>query len=253
MFSPALFFSARKRKGEPFTAFVDGANVAYFGQGVVNYSQITQVVAELERMGERPLVIMPRKYVNASFRIANGSVQTLNSRDLEAMARYATFFVGELLRDFFTLLTTNKISSLVNSGKIFVVPAQCFDDYYWMLASVSDQNGAALEVSPTAGIRFPGIRPMLISNDQMRDHRLELLEPQLFRRWYNSQVVTYSISKYEEDVWEDRTVDFTPADFFSREVQENAFDLDGSQGTAWHLPVSGWEPRSDRLCIAISH
>lgn len=146
------------------------------------------------------------------------------------------------------------MSSLVNAGKMFIVPAECLDDYYWMLASVSDQNGTALEVSPTDGstARFPGIRPMLISNDLMRDHKLELLEPQLFRRWYNSQVVTYSLSSTEHDKWENRTVRFIPADFFSREVQENTFDKDGTHGTAWHLPVSGWEPRSDRLCIAVA-
>lgn len=142
----------------------------------------------------------------------------------------------------------------MNTGKLFVVPAQCFDDYYWMLASVSDQNGAALEVAPADGntTRFPGIRPMLISNDQMRDHKLELLEPQLFRRWYSSQVVTYAISNYEADEWEDRIVRFVPADFFSREVQGNPFKREESKGTAWHLPVSGWEPRSDRLCLAVS-
>lgn len=123
-----------------------------------------------------------------------------------------------------------------------------------MLASVSDQNGANLEVSPTDGdtARFPGIRPMLISNDQMRDHKLELLEPRLFRRWYSSQVVTYAISSYEEDEWENRTVRFMPADFFSREIQGNVFDRGGRAGTAWHLPVSGWEPRADRLCIAVN-
>jgi len=224
-----LLCGFRDREGSPFTAFVDGANVAYFGQGTVRYSQVVRVVEELEKMGEKPLVIMPRKYVNASFRVANGQTQKLGQKDLEA------------------------ITELVSECKLYIVPAQCFDDYYWMLASVSAQSGSTLEVSPAEDtVSFPGIRPMLISNDQMRDHKLELLEPRLFRRWYSSQVVTYTISPYEGDEWSNRTVNFTPADFFSREIQGNSFDNDGRVGRAWHLPVSGWEPRSDRLCIAVS-
>ena len=74
--------------------------MAYFGQGTVKYSQIVKVVEELEKMGERPLVIMPRKYVNASFRLANGSTQKLAHRDLEAITRYVTSVAdaGLLLR-----------------------------------------------------------------------------------------------------------------------------------------------------------
>lgn len=217
----------QEREGGPFTAFVDGANVAYFGQGSVQYSQLLKVVEELEKMGERPLIIMPRKYVNASFKIATGAVQKLQPRDLEV------------------------ITKLINEGKMFTVPAQCFDDYYWMLASVSDQNGPLPPVSD-GETRFPGIRPIVISNDQMRDHKLELLEPKLFRRWCSSQVVTYAISNYEDDVWENRIVNFFPADYFSSEIQGNSFDKDGRTGTAWHIPVSGWEPRADRLCIAVN-
>lgn len=142
--------------------------------------------------------------------------------------------------------------SLVNEGKLYVVPAQCFDDYYWMLASVSPQNGMAnVYVASSDDERFPGIRPMLVSNDQMRDHKLELLEPKLFRRWYSSHIVTYSISPFEEDEWEPRTVNFAPADSFSREIQGNPMDEKIMSRTAWHFPVSTWEERGDRFCIAI--
>ena len=108
---PVLVCADREKEGGPFTAFVDGANVAYFGQGTVRYSQIVKVVEELEKMGERPLVIMPRKYVNASFRVANGGTQKLAARDLEAITRYVTLFLWysrccETLWSLFSHITT---------------------------------------------------------------------------------------------------------------------------------------------------
>jgi len=61
--------------------------VAYFGQGNVSYSQVWQVVEALKDMGENVLVIMPRKYVNASFRLGNGVVQQLTPKALGVMTR----------------------------------------------------------------------------------------------------------------------------------------------------------------------
>ncbi|CAB9497638.1 expressed unknown protein [Seminavis robusta] len=213
------------REGDPFTAFVDGANVAYFGQGTVRYSQVQKVVAELERLGENPLVIMPRKYVNSSFRRAQGAYQQLKPADLDVITR------------------------LINEQKMYVVPAHYFDDYYWMLASIANQNG--MKTSSQSSI-LPGIRPILISNDQMRDHKLEMLEPQLFRRWFSSHIVTYAIAPFIEDEWEDRKINFAAADSFSCEIQGNAINREGMEGTAWHIPVSEWQPRTSRLCIAVA-
>ncbi len=69
-----------------FCDLLDGANVAYYGHGLFRYSQVQKVVEELERMGERPLVIMPQKYAVASFRLAHGVTQKLNQSSLDAMA-----------------------------------------------------------------------------------------------------------------------------------------------------------------------
>jgi hypothetical protein len=74
--------------------------------------------------------------------------------------------------------------------KLYVVKSGHLDDFYWMMASISDQTasrkGADLTVPPQdESGRWPGMRPMLVTNDQMRDHRLELMEPRLFRRWYS--------------------------------------------------------------------
>jgi len=216
------------RDGEPYTAFVDGANVAFFGHGDVHYKQIQLVVEQLERMGEKPLVTMPQKYVNPSFWLVGlGKKQTLSESNLEVM------------------------NQLLETKKMYTVPAACLDDYYWMLASVAKQKGTLLRIAPgDSQGRFPGLRPILITNDQMRDHKLELLEPRLFRRWTSSHIVNYKIQSYDQDEWEEeRHVKFFPADFFSREIQGNEIE-EGSVGKAWHFPVTGW-PEHDRLCVLI--
>jgi hypothetical protein len=137
-------------------------------------------------------------------------------------------------------------------GMLYVVPSRCLDDYYWMLGSVSNQsksrNGADMYIPPALECgRFPGLRPILVTNDQMRDHRLALLEPRLFRRWSSSHIVNYNISMYEKNEWEDRDVCLFPADFFSREIQSNSL-IEG--GRVWHLPVAEWGDY-DRLCIRL--
>mmetsp|Transcript_48357 Transcript_48357/g.139083 ORF Transcript_48357/g.139083 Transcript_48357/m.139083 type:complete len:133 (-) Transcript_48357:2013-2411(-) len=124
-----------------------------------------------------------------------------------------------------------------------------------MLASVSNQTVARdtedLRVAPenTEG-RLPGLRPMLITNDQMRDHKLDLLEPREFRRWRSCHIVSYDITPFEKNEWEDkRIVELSPADFFSREIQGN---LHGNgKTTVWHFPVSEWEEPGARFCIWI--
>lgn len=232
--------------------------MAYFGHGSLRYSQVLRVVQELEKMGERPLVIMPQKYANAHFRLANGQHQSLTEPELNVIARYVSIeLIGRVVPAELSLLTRRNtrlphvpFSSLVKEGKLFITPH--FDDYYWMMASVSTQDGVAnIPVPRSDATLFPGIRPILISNDQMRDHKMELLEPHLFRRWYSSHIVTYSISPFEEDEWEPRAVSFAPADSFSREIQGNAMDGELLKGKAWHLPISDWEARSDRFCIAV--
>jgi hypothetical protein len=225
----SLIVSYSEREGEPFTAIVDGPNVGYFGHGTIKYSQIKHVVDHLESMNERPLVLMPHKYVQPKFHSSIGAIQTLDEQEQAVL------------------------NGLNESGKIYEVPPKCLDDYYWMLASVSNQtracyNGQDLLV-PLSEIdgRFPGIRPMLVTNDQMRDHKLDLLEARMFRRWCSCHIVNYNFTEFYLNEWEKRLVEFFPADFFSREIQGNP-SSDGS--LAWHFPVSEWE-QHERLCIRI--
>ena len=86
--------------------------------------------------------------------------------------------------------------------------------------------------------RWPGIRPVLITNDQMRDHQLDLLDPFLFRRWFSNYVVNYSFAAFIGEVCTHPDIGFTPADFFSREIQSSK-DRYGS--TTWHFPISHTE------------
>jgi hypothetical protein len=146
---------------------------------------------------------------------------------------------------------------LDGEGRLFVVPRLCLDDYYWMLASVSNQTNARRQhdddLSVTIGDpqgRFPGIRPMLVTNDKMRDHKLDLLNPREFRRWCSCHMVNYDMSRYEEeDEWaESREVQFFPADFFSREIQGNV--LKNGKGNAWHFPVTTHDEHN-WLCVYI--
>jgi len=214
-------------QGDVFTTIIDGANVGYYGHNRIHYSSIRKVVEKLESKGERPLVVMPEKYTQSSFQ-ASKFYQKLSEKDLEVI---------EWLRE-------KKI--------MYTVPRLVLDDYFWMLASVSNQTNASQRGDlniPTGDDqgRFPGMRPMLVTNDKMRDHKLDLLEPRGFRRWCSCHIVNYDIASFKNDEWEeDRKISFVPADSFSCEIQVNA-DKKG-KGNVWHFPIEG---SSDWLCIWI--
>jgi len=183
-------------------------------------------------MGETPLVVLPQKYAAKKFYIRKGFVQELPPKQL------------------------NITQKLEEEGKLYKVPQRCLDDYYWMLASVSNQtmsrNRADLSVAPNSEGRWPGLRPIVISNDRMRDHKLELLEPRLFRRWYSSHMIRYEFSPFK-DAELTREIMFSAADFFSREIQGNpAPDAtsESSGGMAWHFPVKEWK-WNERFCLRV--
>lgn len=135
---------------------------------------------------------------------------------------------------------------------MYTVPQKCLDDYYWMLASVSNQTNSRrhedLSVSAKDNDRrFPGLRPMLITNDQMRDHRWDLLEPREFRRYCSCHIVNYDIC-FDTGESGKRKIEFFPADVFSREIQGNK--QINESGLVWHIPVTEWDD-PDRLCLSI--
>ena len=94
---------------------------------------------------------------------------------------------------------------------------------------------------------------MLVSNDQMRDHKLTMMEPRLFGRWYGCHIVNYNFTAFVDDECVDREIGFSAPDFFSREIQGNPtpeVGFENGGGTAWHFPVSDWD-LDDRFCIRI--
>jgi pentatricopeptide repeat protein len=218
-----------KREGKPFTVIVDGANVAYYGIGSINYHQVKLVVETLENMGESPLVVIPQKYTQNKFYLRKGYVQELTLAQLEIL------------------------ENLDLNGKLYKVPQRCLDDYYWMLSSVSNQTVSRCDTSVDASVltsesRWPGTRPLIITNDQMRDHKLELLEPRLFRRWSSNTIVNYHIPPYTDH--KEQEVTFATAEFISREIQSNP--ANATEGVVWHFPVCDWN-QNDRFCLRIPH
>lgn len=81
------------REGEPFTAILDGANIAYymqnFDQGKFNVYQVAFVQEALERMGENTLVVMPYKYCLPYFTTSGsrGSKQHMSDRERDILSR----------------------------------------------------------------------------------------------------------------------------------------------------------------------
>ena len=227
-----------ERVGEPFTAVIDAANIGYFMQnfesGRFNYHQIKFVVDCLEAMGENPLVVLPFKYSRPYFYVTIGAGGSFGSRK-------QTLTKDEMaVRD-----------DLINAGKVFIVPRGFLDDFYWILASLSKQTnsrkGRDLFVEPgNTDDRWPGGRPVLISNDQMRDHKVAMLEPRLFRRWYSNFIVNYRFEGFVGGGAVSHDIDFAPADFFSREIQGN---ITSDRSIAWHFPIE--ETEDEWFCIRI--
>lgn len=54
----------------------------------MHYSQVKLVVDALERMNEKPLVIMPQKYTAPKFNVNYGLMQELSDRDLAVLKEY---------------------------------------------------------------------------------------------------------------------------------------------------------------------
>ena len=223
----------QNRNGKPFTAIIDGPNIAYymqnFQQGTFNFHQIKFVVDALENMGENVLVVLPKKYTYDRFSLHKATqtvTQTLSPKEKE-------------IRD-----------DLISKGKTYVVPVGSLDDYYWMFASVSMDEEFVPPDNPQG--RWPGNRPMLISNDKLRDHKMSLLEPRLFRRWFSNFLVNFTFSAFINDECVDREIGFRTADFYSREIQGNSAvdDETNENGTIWHFPVGDWD-ENESMCIRI--
>jgi hypothetical protein len=67
---------------------------------------------------------------------------------------------------------------------------------------------------------------------------MDLLDPFLFRRWYSNYIVNFNFAAFYDGVCTHPDIGFSPADFFSREIQHRT-DPNGS--TIWHFPIANKE------------
>lgn len=188
----------------------------------------------LESLGENVLVVLPSKYTRKYFYTTIGTGGSAGPRKQVLTKEEAAI-----------------LDNLIGSGKTFLVKPGFLDDYYWILASCSNQtksrNGQDIHVEPgNEEGRWPGARPIIVSNDQMRDHKLDMLEPKLFRRWYSNFMVNYNFTGFVGRECLDAEIGFSSADFFSREIQGNK----GSSGAmVWHFPLADTE--DEWLCLRV--
>ncbi len=125
------------------------------------------------------------------------------------------------------------INSFESKGKLYAVPARCHDDLYCMLATVVQQK---LKIQKH-GDSFP----MLITNDRMNDHALEKMEPSLFRKWYDLNVLMYQIKYYNE------SSDAKGIHFFRPKRRAiHVSEQDGEK--IWHFPLKN---RHERFVVRI--
>ena len=258
-------------EGRDYTVVIDGANVAYYSQnherGKFNYNQIAMVVAALERMGEKVLVVLPVKYTRKSW--------TVSSQFFTGDGRGGEEGEGEGggggFRRFKQRRTTEEkefIEAWREKEQLYTAPALCLDDYYWMLASVTGGLGER-GVERKEDSIFHGCKErLIISNDLLRDHNLEMgakIGDLAFHRWVTTQFVGYDglclgwededegkellleMSKSTEEGIDWEKVDglledskygvrFVPPDRFSVAVQKNKTP-EGKE--VWHLPIRG--------------
>jgi hypothetical protein len=253
------------RQGEPFTVIVDGPNIGYYMQnfedGRFSYHQIQFVVDYLERLGERPLVILPRKYLLDFFNLFTYFVSTTDGGPVGEPRKQRLTSAEKRIRDELSL-----------SGKIAAVPPGQHDDYFWILASTTKQTAATggkdlyVPLSTTTSgatvddqgdnanqhhSRWPGARPVVLTNDNMRDHKLGLLEPMLFRRWYSNYIVNYTFAAFVGRECTHPDIGFHPADFFSREIQGNRLNNheENDWSMVWHFPIA--DKVDEWFCISI--
>jgi pentatricopeptide repeat protein len=254
--SPLLDFMTflQERSGPPFTIIVDGANVGYymqnFQQGRFSFHQIQWMVDDLQRRGEHALVVLPQKYMRDAFNISVGA----GGFDQRRAQRQVLTDEEKEIRD-----------RLVARKQVYVVQPGSLDDFYWITASVTDQSNAIATIVSSSSTktttggdelwvvpdnaegRWPGARPLLISNDRMRDHKLSMMEPQLFRRWFSNYMVNYSFLAYVSGASRARSnIHFLAADAYSREIQSNPLE-DGR--IAWHFPLQ--DTTDEWFCVVL--
>lgn len=121
----------------------------------------------------------------------------------------------------------------MSSRKIYVVPARCHDDLYCMLATVVQQKSKAQQHEDS--------NPVLVTNDRMNDHALEKMDPSLFQKWYDLNVLMYRINHLDE------TIDAKRIQFF-RPKKRAIYASEKGDANIWHFAIKN---RHERFVIRI--
>ncbi|CAM9861192.1 unnamed protein product [Ectocarpus fasciculatus] len=241
----AAWLEERRREGVHFTTVVDGCNVAYYGQnkegGKFEISQVDLMARQLERDGERVLVILPERYLrpcvpnSARSRRGKNPSSALSDEDLETIDGWrqrqmlyscANGTDDDLFWMYFTV--SSDVAAIEGEGEVTNGDGGCEfreNRQGYKPSKINGGNGicvggqeAALRGAVTgggcdetelggtgegggqagdcarrrtdvnsSGNGFAG--PLtVVSNDEMRNHRMALLEPVPFKRWRKSQV-----------------------------------------------------------------
>ncbi|CAB1104969.1 unnamed protein product [Ectocarpus sp. CCAP 1310/34] len=240
----AAWLEERRRQGVHFTTVVDGCNVAYYGQnkegGKFEISQIDLMARQLERDGERVLVILPERYLrpcvpnsarsrrrkNPSSALSDEDLETIDGwRQLQMLYSCANGTDDDLFWMYFTVSSdaaaiegegevtngdgggglrenrqgykpsnSNGVDGIYVGGQEATLRGSfAGDDDETGLGGPGEGVGEEGERVRTrtgvssSGDGFAG-RLTVVSNDEMRNHRMALLEPVPFKRWRNSQV-----------------------------------------------------------------
>jgi len=180
-----------------FDCVIDGPNVGYEDQnyegGTFNYYQVEDLRQELQLAGMQPLIVMPSKYMPSKFEGAKIPNHTRRQR-----YRHTELSVADLLI----------IEHWRQLGVVYEAEVSGKDDWLWMYASLLGEGRR------------------VVTNDEMRDHWLHLLEWHLFRRWKESQIIHFDFKRFEDpDTWQ---IELTYPKPWTRATQTSA---DGT----WHI------------------
>ncbi|CAM9560077.1 unnamed protein product [Discosporangium mesarthrocarpum] len=198
-----------RREGKVFTVVVDACNVAYNGQngpgGRFQVSQVQRVVSKLEGAGEKVLLVFPERYLqpivpnSTRFGWQQNGQSVLLEEELQALEDWE------------------------KRGILYRCKDGADDDFYWMLFTILSPEG----------------RACVVTNDEMRDHRMALLQPVPFQRWKNTQVRRFRI------LWDSactsRQGTRTPLEVVVQDPPHFTRDMQGTSPrggvSTWHIPL----------------
>ena len=238
----AEFAAWLRRRNGAFTVAVDAANIAYYRQnfagGHFSFKQIDAVVTALQEDGERPLIIIPRKYLKDS--VPNHSA---NDSHLQPQRRKRQVVTKE----------DDSIRQRWQDEGIMYTPRFPWadDDWYWMYLTVAHEDPSV--GGPVGTVNAAARHASVVTNDETRDHRIGLiLDERAFLRWRTTHVRRFdlqpSASKHKDKLRSPKydklssSLTIFPTAPFSRELQRlSCEEGNPNKLIRWHIPIGDVE------------